>query len=153
MIRDRLLTRLVDWIWSTQAGNLPLLGGWAVRTARLLHAVIRDAAAGQINLENDPESKQIVILYCTSPEERTSEQVANMDIIQRVEHDLAGQIPLIGPAISMTQTPQVIRRSPPLLAQHTAEVLGELGYSSDEISQLASSDAVMLGPVTRVAQS
>jgi membrane protein len=50
MISNRLAARFIDWIWSTRAGNLPLLGGWAVRTIRLLHAVIRDAAAGQINL-------------------------------------------------------------------------------------------------------
>ena len=37
-----------------------------------------DAAAGQINLEKDPESKQLVILYCTSPEERTSQHVAHL---------------------------------------------------------------------------
>lgn len=35
-----------------------------------------DAAAGHVNLENDPESRQMVIVYCTSPEERTSSQVA-----------------------------------------------------------------------------
>jgi len=35
-----------------------------------------DAAAGQINLESDADSKQMIILYCTSPEERTSEQVS-----------------------------------------------------------------------------
>jgi crotonobetainyl-CoA:carnitine CoA-transferase CaiB-like acyl-CoA transferase len=82
-----------------------------------------------------------------------SEQVANMGIVQQVEHDLAGRISLIGPAISMTQTPQVIRRPPPLLAQHTADVLGELGYSEADIDRLAAADAVRLGPITRVAQS
>jgi rhodanese-related sulfurtransferase len=35
-----------------------------------------DAAAGQINL--DLESKQLVITYCTSPEERTSAQVSQI---------------------------------------------------------------------------
>jgi rhodanese-related sulfurtransferase len=47
-----------------------------------LHGAVRlspeDAAAGQINLENDPESRQMIILYCTSPEERTSEQVSQL---------------------------------------------------------------------------
>ena len=37
-----------------------------------------DAAAGQINLENDPDSKQMVVVYCTSPEERTSEHVSHL---------------------------------------------------------------------------
>ncbi|TVR74108.1 MAG: CoA transferase [Sphaerobacteraceae bacterium] len=89
----------------------------------------------------------------TVGESLESEQVANMGMVQQVEHDLAGQINLIGPAISMTATPQVIHRSPPLLAQHTAEVLEELGFSGEEIGKLAADDAVVLGPVTRAAQS
>jgi crotonobetainyl-CoA:carnitine CoA-transferase CaiB-like acyl-CoA transferase len=82
-----------------------------------------------------------------------SEQVANMGIVQRVQHDLAGEIPLIGPAISMTETPQVIRRPPPLLAQHTAEVLGELGFDETVIERLAGDSAVLLGPITKAARA
>jgi crotonobetainyl-CoA:carnitine CoA-transferase CaiB-like acyl-CoA transferase len=82
-----------------------------------------------------------------------SEQVAHLGIVQQVEHDLAGQIPLIGPAISMTQTPMVIRRPPPLLAQHTADVLAEIGFLESDIERLAADDAVLLGPITRVAHT
>ena len=89
----------------------------------------------------------------TVGESLESEQVAHMGIVRQVEHDLAGQIKLIGPAIGMSQTPQVIRRSPPLLAQHTAEVLEELGIDAEEIGRLAADDAITLGPVTRGGQS
>ena len=82
-----------------------------------------------------------------------SEQVAHMGIIQQVEHDLAGRIPLIGPALSLSGTPQVIRRPPPLLAQHTAEVLAETGISDEDIARLAEDGAITLGPVTRLARS
>jgi S1-C subfamily serine protease/rhodanese-related sulfurtransferase len=37
-----------------------------------------DAATGQINLDDDPDSKQMIVVYCTSPEERTSEHVAQL---------------------------------------------------------------------------
>jgi crotonobetainyl-CoA:carnitine CoA-transferase CaiB-like acyl-CoA transferase len=78
-----------------------------------------------------------------------SDVVAELGIIQQVQHDLAGSIPLIGPAIDLSETPPVIRRPPPLLAQHTAEVLHELGYNDDDIERLAGEGAVMVGPVTR----
>jgi crotonobetainyl-CoA:carnitine CoA-transferase CaiB-like acyl-CoA transferase len=78
-----------------------------------------------------------------------SEQVAHLGIVQRVNHDLAGEIPLIGPAVAMSLTPPVIRRPPPLLAQHTAEVLAELGIEEAEIERLAADQAISLGPIVR----
>lgn len=80
-----------------------------------------------------------------------SDQVKHLGIVRQVQHDLAGQIPLIGPAFDLSRTPPVIRRPPPLLAQHTAEVLSDLGYSEADIKRLAEERAVMLGPITRAA--
>ncbi|MCX2726926.1 CoA transferase [Thermomicrobium sp. 4228-Ro] len=78
-----------------------------------------------------------------------SEPVHYLGIVRTVEHALAGQIRLVGPAIDLSQTPPVIRHSPPLLAQHTAEILAELGYDEATIAALAQEGAVVLGPVTR----
>jgi S1-C subfamily serine protease/rhodanese-related sulfurtransferase len=37
-----------------------------------------DAVAGQINLDADTDSKQVIVTYCTSPEEQTSAAVAQI---------------------------------------------------------------------------
>lgn len=78
-----------------------------------------------------------------------SEPVRYLGLVQTVEHALAGQIRLVGPAVELSRTPPAIRRAPPLLAQHTGEVLAELGYDEAAIAALAERGAIVLGPVTR----
>ncbi len=60
------------------------------------------------------------------------------------EHPTAGSLRYPGRPFIMNESPWELRRTAPLLGQHTAEVLGELGYSDDEIATLAASGAVAL---------
>ena len=81
-----------------------------------------------------------------------SDVVRELGIIKQVQHDLAGSIPLIGPAIDMSLTPPVIRRPPPLFAQHTAEILSEMGFADDDVKRLSDDGAITLGPIHRDAR-
>jgi crotonobetainyl-CoA:carnitine CoA-transferase CaiB-like acyl-CoA transferase len=61
-----------------------------------------------------------------------------------VEHPTAGPLELVAsPIWGATRTDAT---PPPLLGEHTAEVLGELGRSADEIEALAARSVIAIGP-------
>jgi crotonobetainyl-CoA:carnitine CoA-transferase CaiB-like acyl-CoA transferase len=53
-----------------------------------------------------------------------------------VEHPSLGRVPQIGLPYKLSATPASIRSAPPLLGEHSAEVLAELGYSAAQIDAL-----------------
>jgi crotonobetainyl-CoA:carnitine CoA-transferase CaiB-like acyl-CoA transferase len=55
----------------------------------------------------------------------------------------------VGPVVKLSETPARVTRPSPLYGQHTAEVLGELGYSEEEIRTLAADGVIALGPAGR----
>ncbi len=64
-------------------------------------------------------------------------QVLHRDMVQEIEHPTAGRVKLVGIPVKFTATPGEIRLPPPLLGQHTEEVLtGLLGLTASEIAAL-----------------
>jgi len=59
------------------------------------------------------------------------------DMVRTVGHPKVGDFRMVGIPFRMNGTPPSIRRAPPLLGEHTDEVLGgELGLSAERIAQL-----------------
>ncbi|HPE29523.1 MAG TPA: CoA transferase [Candidatus Mcinerneyibacteriales bacterium] len=60
-------------------------------------------------------------------------QVLHREMLVKMPHPTAGEVKLVGSPIKMSGTPVSYEMAPPLLGQHTEEILGELGYSANEI--------------------
>lgn len=63
-------------------------------------------------------------------------QVRERGMTVTLPHPLAEQVQLVASPMKFSATPVQYRRPPPLLGEHTDEVLGELGLSSAEIAAL-----------------
>jgi crotonobetainyl-CoA:carnitine CoA-transferase CaiB-like acyl-CoA transferase len=69
-------------------------------------------------------------------------QVEHLHLTRRVAHPTRGDIDVLRPPLTFSDTPARIRSGPPADGAHTREVLAELGYAAAEIDELHASGAV-----------
>ena len=76
-----------------------------------------------------------------------SKLVREREMVISYKQPEIGEIKQLGFPIKLSETPASVERPAPGLGEHTAEVLGEAGYSEAEISELEQTDAAK-GPDT-----
>jgi crotonobetainyl-CoA:carnitine CoA-transferase CaiB-like acyl-CoA transferase len=69
-------------------------------------------------------------------------QVLFRQMLLEIPHPILGTVKQAGIPIKLSDTPGSIQRHPPLLGEHTAEVLGEIGYSQDDVRRLKDEEAI-----------
>lgn len=66
----------------------------------------------------------------------TDPHVLARNMVQSVDHVTLGPINVVGPVAKMSATQPTVRTAPPTLGQHSADILQQLGYTHEQVSQL-----------------
>jgi crotonobetainyl-CoA:carnitine CoA-transferase CaiB-like acyl-CoA transferase len=63
-------------------------------------------------------------------------QVRHREMLQYLDHPVEGRIPQFGFPVKFSETPARMKTPPPLLGEHTEEILAACGYDESEIRRL-----------------
>lgn len=74
----------------------------------------------------------------------TDPQVKHLGLVVEVDQPGYGTARMLGFPVRASATPAAIRRPAPLLGEHTAEILGEIGVSAPDVERLAAAGTIAL---------
>jgi crotonobetainyl-CoA:carnitine CoA-transferase CaiB-like acyl-CoA transferase len=71
-----------------------------------------------------------------SPEALDDPQVRHLQLLEEVEHAVAGKMRFVGPPVGYEHVDRQSSFPAPLLGEHSAALIRELGHDDDAIRQL-----------------
>lgn len=74
-------------------------------------------------------------------------QVQHRAMVVEKEHPTAGLIRLLGLPVKLSDTPGEVRLAPPVLGQHTRDILTTIGYSPEDVRRLAEDGVLRVSAV------
>ena len=63
-------------------------------------------------------------------------------VFVEIEHPVTGKLTYPGAPVKMTETPWQMRSPAPLLGQHNEDILGELGYTKEDLVKLKEQNVI-----------
>lgn len=79
---------------------------------------------------------------CDYPTLVAEPHIAERELVRRVAHPTAGGYPDVAPVWTMSDTPASIRKAPPRFAEHTAEILSEIGIPDETVDELRRDEVI-----------
>jgi crotonobetainyl-CoA:carnitine CoA-transferase CaiB-like acyl-CoA transferase len=116
-----------------------------VRNQQVLTPILRDlfATRGRTEIVDALEAAGVPCgPINTVPEVFEEPQVKHRNMLIKVAHPLAGTVPLLNTPMRFTEQPLQADRAPPLLGEHTQEILREAGYDEARIESLRNAGAI-----------
>jgi crotonobetainyl-CoA:carnitine CoA-transferase CaiB-like acyl-CoA transferase len=89
----------------------------------------------------------------TVPAALAQPQVAAREMVVELDHPVAGTLRMLGTPLKLSAQPASIRRPPPVLGQHTDEILAEAGYAAGRIEELRAAGVIKLQQTTPLQKS
>jgi crotonobetainyl-CoA:carnitine CoA-transferase CaiB-like acyl-CoA transferase len=73
------------------------------------------------------------------------QQTRAREMLIELPHKTIGRIKAIGAPVKFSQTPCTVRRGAPVLGEHTAEILTEIGFTAEQIEGLRAEGVAVIG--------
>ena len=83
----------------------------------------------------------------TMDQSLTHPQVLHRDLVVEIPHPTLGTARLLGLPVKLSETPGAVHRAPPIFAQHTDDVLREVGVTEAELDRLRARGIINSGHV------